>query len=257
MSDKRLKSIYIYEYVFGDVEHKITRKRKDCATEKDIHRLTSHISCECEWHGDQNPAKRSDKDASGHVLSWSIAWETHWSTTIISPSLMSLHNRSTEDSETTLSERQRLLRDSLQSHRKLGLFGHYLFIRLPMFAHKSKYSKVCLPTCHCHWHCLQTDWRHTLQVFAYWICTWCSLSIDRLEFSTTKDAAPTAPVSSTNTETRSHYREISKTGKINKSKHSLNVLSIFSSMYLSVLLLYDHMLESFFLRNTNFWEDKK
>lgn len=63
MSDKRLKSIYIYEYVFGDVEHSGKCETELCDSEQ---QQTSHISCE--WHGDQNPADRPDKDASGHVL---------------------------------------------------------------------------------------------------------------------------------------------------------------------------------------------
>lgn len=172
---------------------------------------------------------------------------------------MSFHIRSTL--------RAHCVRETTSSARFYKLTGSWAFLAViysfiflpPVFAHKSKYriNVVRLLTCHSLWHrsVKLTAVNCALQVFAYWICTatWCTLSIDRLEFRTTKDSAPAtasslSPSASPNTETRSHYGEISQTGKINKSKHSLNVLSIFSSMYLlslCVCLLYDHMLESF------------
>lgn len=177
---------------------------------------------------------------------------------------MSSHNRSTEDSarfESTFTQTTSSARFSNLTGNSAILAVIYSFVCLCL--HTSQGTAKCGTSANLPLSLTsQTDWLAVyspLQVFAYWICTttWCSPSIDRVEFSTTKDTAQTVvqflsrrQPSSPNTKTRSHYGEISQTSKINKSKHSLNVLSIFSSVYLPSLcvwLLYDHMLESFFL----------
>lgn len=119
MSDKGLKSIYIYEYVFGDVEHKVR--------ENALRQRTHEPYIMWMARGPEPGEQVRDKDASGHVQSWSIAWETHWSRTIISPSRAYVFPYS-QHIESTLCERDNVFCKILQAHRKLGLFSRHLFI---------------------------------------------------------------------------------------------------------------------------------